>query len=387
MTKKPNNSTFEAARQFNRRLFLKRAAAATATVAVTGPFVARTALSSSGELHMMTWAGFDFSKIKAAFETETGIKLVIHEFPDEDKMVAQLMANNGEGFDLCEPASNRTRQWIEHELLQPIDEAKSGLSGIEDTIANGNSAKDAMKDGKRYSIPTIWGTEAIAFNKDEAPLSYGTASYRDLYQEGFSGRMTCRPHSFLLSTGLVLEAEGKLPHTMRDAFGDEAKMVANYDLILPEALKYRKNIAQFWSDENSAQGAFRVNGCVIGQIWDTSAGSLRKEGLPIGYVVPKERALTWQQNFVMPAKAKNAEQAYAWLKWFCTPQGTAAWATIYSANPVGKGAAAHLDDATKATFAEIYPGDALSYLWWWPAQSSWFVSKRNEYADKFKSAS
>jgi spermidine/putrescine transport system substrate-binding protein len=42
--------------------------------------------------------------------------------------------------------------------------------------------------------------------------------------------------------------------------------------------------------------------------------------------------------------------------------------------------------ASKAFLAAAYPGDALEKLWWWPAQPTWFVSKRNEYADRFKSA-
>jgi spermidine/putrescine transport system substrate-binding protein len=70
---------------------------------------------------------------------------------------------------------------------------------------------------------------------------------------------------------LLLESQGKLPHTMREAFGNQDKMVANYDIIIEEAVKKRKNVGQFWSDENTAQGAFRTNGCVVGQNWDTSA--------------------------------------------------------------------------------------------------------------------
>ena len=46
----------------------------------------------------------------------------------------------------------------------------------------------------------------------------------------------------------------------------------------------------------------------------------------------------------------------------------------------------HMPAASKAFLAAAYPGDALEKLWWWPAQPTWFVSKRNEYADRFKSA-
>jgi spermidine/putrescine transport system substrate-binding protein len=148
---------------------------------------------------------------------------------------------------------------------------------------------------------------------------------------------------------------------------------------------HKGNIAQFWTDENSAQGAFRANGCVIGQNWDTSAAALMKDGLPIGYLAPKEGALAWLQNFVIPKKG-NADAAYAWLTWFNTDKASAMWADAYAANPVAKGADQYVAEFNRKFLAMAYPGDALQKLWWWPAQEGWFTSKRNEYVDKLQSA-
>ena len=390
MTKKTDAQRASAATQraaydFTRRTLLKGAAAAGA-IAAMGPWIVKDARSASGTVNIMTWSGYDFSPALAAFEKATGIKPVLHDFPDQDKMVAQMKATGGEGYDICEPTADRTPQWVEQGFLQPIDEAKAGLEGAKPAFLKGAAADNVLIGGKRYATPTIWGTESLCHNTEEAPLKYGEASYADLWDDKYAGRVTVRPHSALAGIGLVLESQGKLPHTMREAFADEAKMVANYDIIIKEAVKKRQNVAQFWSDENTAQGAFRTNGCVIGQNWDTSAGAMMKEGLPIGYVAAKEGAFAWLQNFVMPAKAKNIEQGYAWLKWFYTPEATAQWAEIYAANPVGEGSDAHVSDFNKQFLAMAYPGDALEKLWWWPAAPTWFVSKRNEYADKFKSA-
>ena len=372
-------------RLFSRRSILKGATAG-AAVAATGPWIVGDAFSSSGEVRIMSWAGYDFDNIKAAFEKKTGIKAVITDFPDQDKMVAQMKASGGEGFDLAEPTSDRVPQWLEQGFIQPLDENKAGLGGVKEAFLGGDAGKDAMKGGKRYASPTVWGTEALAFDKKAAPLEYGKASFADLWRPEFAGKVTVRPHSALVGIGLSLDAEGKLPHKMRESFTDETKMTANYDAIMKRALEVRKNVAQFWSDENSAQGAFRTNGCVIGQNWDTSASAMIKEGLPVGYIAPKEGALAWLQNFVVPAKAKNLEQAYAWLTWFNSPDGSALWAEAFGANPVAKGAEDRMPAASKSFLAAAYPGDALEKLWWWPAQPTWFVSKRNEYADRFKSA-
>jgi spermidine/putrescine transport system substrate-binding protein len=217
-------------------------------------------------------------------------------------------------------------------------------------------------------------------------LEYGKASLMDLFDDKYAGKLTLRGHSGLAAAARALEAAGKLPHPYADAYVDEAKMVKIYDETLKFALSKRKNVGQFWSNENEAQGAFRTNGCVIGMNWDTSAGAMIKEGLPISYISPKEGAMAWLQNFVLLKGAKNVEQVYEWVRWINTPDGAAAWAKAFSANPIGKGSVDKLGDAEKKFFQMAYPGDATSKLFWWPATPSWFVAKRTEYAKKFMSA-
>ena len=173
---------------------------------------------------------------------------------------------------------------------------------------------------------------------------------------------------------------------MVEAFKSEENMVKIYDVILQEAIGRKANIAQFWNNENEAQGAFRVNGCAIGQTWDSTAAALSKEGLPIGYIAPKEGALTWMEGVAIPKGAENIEQAYAFINWFLTPEAGAMYTNATSINSTAVGAADLTSDDAKAFFAAAYPGDALDKLWWWPIQESWFVAKRNEYQDRFLSA-
>jgi spermidine/putrescine transport system substrate-binding protein len=84
--------------------------------------------------------------------------------------------------------------------------------------------------------------------------------------------------------------------------------------------------------------------------------------------------------------AANVEQAHAFAKWLSEPEGSALWATAFSANPVGKGAIDLMDPAVAEYYNGAFNDDALTKLWWWPEQQAWFIAKRGEYADKFKGA-
>jgi spermidine/putrescine transport system substrate-binding protein len=377
--------TQRAARTFTRRTLLQSAAAG--AIVATGPFVISSkVLSSSGEVKVFAWAGYFSDKLMADFEKKTGIKGTRVEFGSNEEQMNTVKANQGKGFDLIMPTIDRVPQYVSEGLLKPLDDSKINFGNVIDGNLRGSDEGGGKVEGKRYVAPTDWGTEALTYDMEKSPLKYGTASYGDMWKTENVGKVTCRGHSGLVGMGLYLQDDGKLPHTMREAFADEKKMVANYDIILAFAIEHKKSIAQFWSNENEAQGAFRTNGCVIGQTWDSTGARLWNEGLPIRYIAPKEGALAWIEGFGMLSGAENIEQANAFVNWYYTPEVGAMYANETKINSTVKGADAFLEEFNKKFFAAAYPGDALSKLWSWPIQDAWFISKRNEYAEKFLAA-
>jgi spermidine/putrescine transport system substrate-binding protein len=103
-------------------------------------------------------------------------------------------------------------------------------------------------------------------------------------------------------------------------------------------------------------------------------------------VAPVEGAFAWHQGFVMMKNATNIEQAHEFAKYVSGAEGAAGWASAFSANPVGKGAADLMSAEVAAYYNGTFNDDALSKLWWWPDQSAEFIAKRTEYADKYKAA-
>ena len=373
------------AAMISRRSLLK-ASAALGAVGFASPLFVKNAFSSSGELNFMGWAGYDFKASFDAFTAATGIKINFIEQPDQDAMfaAAKLALQTG-AVDVVEPTVERTPAWVSNGLVQPWDTSKLSMDSYSPGLAEGAAGEMAQVKGKRYHVPSVWGTEALVFNTKEAPMVYGTASLADLWDPKFAGKVTVRAHSALANMGRVMDAAGKLPKPFMDGYKDEATMKQLWDLILAEAVAHKGNIVQFWKGENEAQAAFRTNGAVLGQCWDSTGFNMQKEG-PYAYLAPKEGAFAWNQGVVLMANAKNTEQAHEFAKWLSTAQGAAAWAKAFSANPVGKGAIELADPAVTKFYNEAYPGDALSKLWWWPAQAAWFLKLRAEYADKFIAA-
>lgn len=367
----------------NRRSFLKRSAAGMGALAAPA-IISSKALASSGEINFTGWAGYPAlaEKVFPAFTAATGIKVNFTELPDQDAMFAQAkVALEAGGIDVIEPTIDRWGGWNSNGLLAPFDESKLAMDNYLPGLADGAAGERSRKDGALYYVPSNWGTEALVANEADSKLS-SPPSLGDLFSA--DNQVVLRPHSALAAMGRYLDAQGKLPFPWLDGYSDMDKMVQLWDIALAEAIKAKGNIVQWWSGENEANAGFTANGATLGLNWDSTGYNLRKDGYK--YIAPVEGAFAWHQGFVLMKNAVNVEQAHEFVKFVSTPEGAAGWASAFSSNPVGKGAADLMDPEVSAYYNGTFDDAALKALWWWPDQSADFIAKRGEYADKYKAA-
>ena len=378
----PTQDLVRAATVSRRRLL--KSAAAIGAVGFAAPLTVTNAFSSSGEMNFEGWSGYDdLPKVVAAFSKASGIKVNAKYVDEQDTMRADAKTGAG-SLDVLEPTLDRLPAWVDDGLIQPWDLKKVAGDNYLDSVPGAKAGSNADIGGQRYFLPSVWGTEALTFNAKTKDGAYGKASLADLFDDANAGKVTVRGHSSLAAMGRVLDSQGKLPMPWLDGYKNEDNMKKLWDIAFAEAVKHKKNIAQFWKGENDAQAAFKTNGAELGLTWDSTGFNLRKDGY--GFIAPKEGAFAWSQGFVLAKGAKNAEQAYEFAKWIASAEGAAAWASGFSANPVGKGAIDKMDPEVSAFYKAAYPGDAPAKLYWWPPQSAWFLKLRGEYASKWLAA-
>ncbi|MEX2199844.1 MAG: extracellular solute-binding protein [Dongiaceae bacterium] len=377
-------ATQAAARNFTRRSLLRWSGAAVGA-AVAAPFVVpRSALSSSGELTWFTWPDYSTPELVSNFEAATGIKLTVVNFGTNDEAINKLRTTDGEGFDLLNPSITMVPNYTDFELLLPLDESKiPNLANMLPAFYEKSADLGGVWQGKRVAFPYDWGTEALAWNTDEATLEYGSASFGDLWKEEYAGKVGCRPRSALNGVALYLEGEGKLPEgSLRKAYGDPDTAHQVHTMAADFIIERKSAINMYWSSANDYPIMFLQNGVAIAQTWDGPIFTLKNEGEPLMYMAPKEGALTWIDSMCIPKKAQNIEQAYAFMDWALTPEVGGMMSLTTNYNSVVRGAEEFTDDNFKRNFQEAYPGDALDRLWFYPAEGSEYTGIEQEYADK-----
>ena len=368
---------------FSRRSFLQRSAAGVGALAAPS-LISSKALAASGELNFTGWAGYPViaETIMPAFTAATGITVNFTEQPDQDTQFAQgKIALEAGGIDVMEPTIDRVGAWNSNGLLGAWDESKLAMDNYLPGLADGSAGERSRKDGKLLYVPSNWGTEAIVYNKETAVLG-DPPSLGALFDP--ANQVVLRPHSALAAMGRYMDSTGELPRPFMDSYTDMDAMVELWDLVLAKAVKAKGNVVQFWTGENEANAGFTANGATVGLCWDSTGYNLRNDGY--GYMAPVEGAFAWHQGFVLMANAANVDEAHEFAKWVSTADGAAMWATAFSSNPVGKGAAEKLNPDVAAYYNAAFDDAKLAALWWWPDQSADFLAKRAEYADKYKAS-
>ncbi len=379
------SNTFELlkAAQVSRRSLMKSAVALGA-VGFASPALVKNALSSSGELNFIGWAGYKaFAEtVFPAFTAGTGIKVNFIEQPDNDGIFAAAkIASTAGGVDMIEPTIDTVGQYASNGLVAGWDEAKLSMGNYLPGLADGAAGERSRKEGKLLYVPSNWGTEALVYNKEKAVFADGQ-SLAALFDP--ANKVVVRPRSAITAMGRLLEKQGKLPRPWLDGYTDMAAMTQLWDIALAECVKAKANVVQFWAGENDANAGFVANGATVGLCWDSTGYNLRNDGY--GYAAPAEGAFAWHQGLALMKNAVNVDQAHELAKWVSSPEGAAMWASAFSSNAVGKGAAEKMSPDVSAYYNSAFDDAKLAALWWWPDQSAEFVAKRGEYSDKYKAS-
>jgi spermidine/putrescine transport system substrate-binding protein len=370
---------------FSRRSFL-RSSAALGLAAVASPAIVSKALSSSGELSILNWDDELPDPVIPDFEKATGIKVTSTPFSQNEEQINKLQATDGVGFDLCQPTHDRAPQFKDIGVLQPLDDKRLKLDLIVPSLLKASTSNWTW-DGNLYHVPHCWGTEAISWRNDLTKIDGAALSFGTLWSEEYKGKVQGRPHSLLLGIGLWLDGTGKLAsNRMLDAYKSEEQMKKIYDVLLKEAIDRKAWIKQYWDSADNTKSGFLSNGVVIGQTWDGPAINLKKSGKPISFQAPKEGAIGWVDGWALSKASKNVEQAYAFLNYLHSPEGSAKVAEGSGYNPSGVGADKLLSEKARSVFTEAYPGASIDKMWWRPVEPSWFAELRTQYAEKYKAA-
>ena len=298
-----------------------------------------SAFAQDGKVNFYNWDTDIGEDTRENFTGETGIQVQYDLFADNNELFAKLR-NGNPGYDVIVPSNDYVERMILAEMLMEIDHDKiPNIANIDPMFTD-----PAFDPGRRYSLPYMWGTIGIGYRKsavDAAPDSWSDLLASDRY----AGRIALMSEPTTVLQ-LAMKTRG---HSLND-WTDENLAEAEALLIAQ-----KPRITAFAPD--NGQDLLLAGEVDLAMEWNGDILQVMEEDDDIGYVLPKEGSIVWEDTLAIPVGAKNVENAHALID-FLLGAEVGAGIADYVQYATPNAAAKALMSEEYRTNPAIYPSEA-----------------------------
>jgi putrescine transport system substrate-binding protein len=322
-----------------------------------------TAAAQAGQqrvVNVYNWSDYVESSVLANFTTQTGIKVRYDTFDSNDTLETKLLAGKS-GYDVVVPTAYFLARQIKAGVFQQLDKARlPNLANVWPVIAQRLSAYDP---GNLYAVNYMWGTTGIGFNAKKARDILGRDVRIDAAMASWD--MVFKPENLakFKDCGVyMLDSSDDVMPAALHYLGLDPNSTVESELAKAAALimQVRPFVRKFHSSEYlDALAAGRI--CLaVGWSGDIKQAQKRaaeaKTGIEIGYVIPKDGAQMWFDNFAIPRDAKNVAEAHEFINYLLRPE-VAAKNTNYLSYANGNLASQKLIEPSILHDRTVYPDE------------------------------
>ena len=279
---------------FTRRSFLA-GAGATAAGLTFGPRLAGAA--EEAKLNFYNWDTYIGETTLADFSGASGIDVKMDLFADNDELFAKLREGNP-GYDVIVPTNDYAERMIAADILMKLDHSK-----LPNMVNLDPAFTDAEFDpGRQFTMPYMWGTIGVGYRKSK--VDGVPDSWKWLYEsDKYSGRIS------MLGDGQNIVQSG-LKYLGASLNATDPTLIKQVEELMIAQKKHIKVFAEDNGQDLLASG--EVDICME---WNGDILQVMAEDDDIGFVVPREGGLLWQDTLAIPKGAPHPENAHAFINY------------------------------------------------------------------------
>jgi putrescine transport system substrate-binding protein len=295
-----------------------------------------TALAE-GTLAIYTWADYLGAKTIETYQNETGTKVIVDLF-DSNEILETKLLTGGSGYDVVFPAASNAERQATAGAIAAIDPSKlKNYGNLSPVILE---ALDKVPGGRALGVPYTWGTIGVAWNKAKIKELLGVDAIDSL-----DAIFKPKNAEKLKDCGVtLLDSPFEVIAVTLNYLGLDPYSSNPEDLVkAEEALKAIAPSIRYFHNQKPSNDLPAGDVC-ISLVYSGDAGLAQaraaenKNGVEIGYAVPKEGTMLWVDLMAIPADAPNPEEAYRFIDYMLKPEIAAdVTNTVFFAN-ANKGA-------------------------------------------------
>ncbi len=284
-------------RDISRRDLLQGMSAAGLAVVMTPAMSQLAKAAAADQATFFTWGGYDVPEFVGPYIAKHGEPPNFAAFGGSEEALTKMRA--GYVVDVAHPCNQAIPRWIATGLFQPLDTSR--LSNWPDIMPELINLEGNVVNGKPYMAPVDWGRTSITYRTDLVDLQGQEESWGILWDERYKGRLG------------MLASGGDSWWCAAIYAGVDFKDIASdagFKTVAAALRKQRPLIRTYTDDTTSLEQSLASGELVAAMTWDSSAVTLKGEGIPVTFANPKEGALTWVCGAMMHKDAPHPDKAY-----------------------------------------------------------------------------
>ncbi len=271
-------------------------------------------------VNVYNWSDYIDPGVLEDFTRETGIRVQYDMFDSNDTLETKLLAGNS-GYDVVVPTAYFLERQIKAGVFRKLDKNKlPNLANLWPEIAQHLAFYDP---GNQYAVNYMWGTVGIGFNIKAARAALGPDRKIDSWDIAFNPENLARFKD--CGVHMLDSSDDILPAVLTYLHLDPNALDApTLEKAVAQMLKIRPLVRKFHSSEYLNALASGEICFVVGWSGDIKQAQKRaaeaKNGVEIGYAIPKEGTQMFFDNLAVPKDAPHGEEALAFIDFLMRPQ-------------------------------------------------------------------
>ncbi|MGH6941676.1 MAG: ABC transporter substrate-binding protein [Hypericibacter sp.] len=271
-------------------------------IGIAGASVFGRQARAADNLSVLTWSGYDIPEMAPDYYKK-------HPKPD-----FMLMGSDREGLqkvragyqpDLAHDTSFIVQTYRDAGLIDPID--LSRLTHWNEVFPP--LQKLEFVDNQMWIAPCSWGNSSVVYRPDLVKPK--EESWEILWDPSLKGRLSQRDDVEVVAlAGLLIGAKDRYAMTDDELAKAKEKLLAQKPLL-----------RFYWSSQTDLEQSLSSGEVVASYAWNASAALLKKQGVPIAMMQPKEGMLTWTDGLVLFKNRRGpTDLAYEFINAYMAPE-------------------------------------------------------------------
>jgi putrescine transport system substrate-binding protein len=309
-------------------------------------------------VNFYNWSNYMAPGVLEDFTRETGIKVVYDTFDANETLETRLLAGKS-GYDVVVPTAYFLQRQIAANIFQKLDKSKlPNLANAWDVVS---SRLNIYDPGNQFAANYMWGTTGIGYNVQAVEKILGQGTKIDSWDIVFKPENLAKFKD--CGVQMLDSADDILPAAL-NSLGLDPNSIKPPDLDKAADLigRVRSSVRKFHSSEYLSALATGEICLMVGWSGDIIQARARaaeaKNGVEIGYAIPKEGAQMFFDNLAIPADAPHVNEAHELINYLYRPD-VAAKNSDYLGYANGNLASQKLIDPKIFNDKTIYPDDAM----------------------------